>query len=109
MSEALGLLSAVFILFPDPASLGATFVPLASALFSVGLGLALVGLLSRLVFIPDVAPTLGTMLGLGVGIDYALFYSPATGPCCTRATTSRTRSGAPPAPRAPVWSSRAAP
>ena len=50
-----------------------SFVPLASALFSVGLGLALVGLLSRLVFIPDVAPTLGTMLGLGVGIDYALF------------------------------------
>ena len=73
LSEALGLLSAVFILFLTLRRWGATFVPLASALFSVGLGLALVGLLSRLVFIPDVAPTLGTMLGLGVGIDYALF------------------------------------
>ena len=72
-SEALGLASAVFILFLTLRRWGATFVPLVSALFSVGLGLALVGLLSRLVFIPDVAPTLGTMLGLGVGIDYALF------------------------------------
>ncbi len=73
LSEALGLVSAVFILFLTLRRWGATFVPLASALFSVGLGLAVVGLLSRLVFIPDVAPTLGTMLGLGVGIDYALF------------------------------------
>ena len=88
-SEALGLLSAVFILFLTLRRWGATSVPLASALFSVGLGLALVGLLSRLVFIPDVAPTLGTMLGLVCGIDYALFLPPATGPCCTRATTSR--------------------
>jgi len=73
LSEALGLVSAVFILFLTLRRWGATFVPLVSALFSVGLGLAVVGLLSRLVFIPDVAPTLGTMLGLGVGIDYALF------------------------------------
>jgi putative drug exporter of the RND superfamily len=72
-SEALGLASAVIILFLTLRRWGATFVPLISAMFSVGLGLALVGLLSRLVFIPDVAPTLGTMLGLGVGIDYALF------------------------------------
>ena len=72
-SEALGLLSAVLILFLTLRRWGATFVPLISAMFAVGLGLAAVGLLSRLVFIPDVAPTLGTMLGLGVGIDYALF------------------------------------
>nr|MCU0297163.1 MMPL family transporter [Candidatus Nanopelagicales bacterium] len=72
-SEALGLLSAVLILFLTLRRWGATFVPLISAMFAVGLGLAVVGLLSRLVFIPDVAPTLGTMLGLGVGIDYALF------------------------------------
>ncbi len=72
-SEAVGLLSAVLILFLTLRRWGATFVPLISAMFAVGLGLAAVGLLSRLVFIPDVAPTLGTMLGLGVGIDYALF------------------------------------
>ncbi len=72
-SEALGLLSAVLILFLTLRRWPATAVPLVSAMFAVGLGLAAVGLLSRLVFIPDVAPTLGTMLGLGVGIDYALF------------------------------------
>ena len=37
------------------------------------MGLAIIGILGRVVLIPDVAPTLGTMLGLGVGIDYALF------------------------------------
>jgi len=72
-SEALGLISAVLILFLTLRRWGATFVPLISAMFALGLGLAAVGLLSRLVYIPDVAPTLGTMLGLGVGIDYALF------------------------------------
>ena len=48
-------------------------IPLATALVAVGIGLAVIGLLGRLVYIPDEAPTLGTMLGLGVGIDYALF------------------------------------
>ena len=48
-------------------------LPLINALFAVGIGLAIVGLLGRIIFIPDVAPTLRTMLGLGVGIDYALF------------------------------------
>ncbi|HQR81143.1 MAG TPA: MMPL family transporter, partial [Actinomycetota bacterium] len=73
LSEVLGMASAVFILFLTLRRWGATLVPLVSALFAVQLGLAVVGLLSRVVFIPDVAPTLGTMLGLGVGIDYALF------------------------------------
>jgi hypothetical protein len=40
---------------------------------AVGIGLAIIGLLGRLVYIPEEAPTLGTMLGIGVGIDYALF------------------------------------
>ena len=48
-------------------------IPLATALMAVGIGLAIIGLLGRLVYIPEEAPTLGTMLGLGVGIDYALF------------------------------------
>ena len=37
------------------------------------MGLGLIGLLGHVVDIPVVAPTLATMLGLGVGIDYALF------------------------------------
>ena len=48
-------------------------IPLATAMVAVGTGLAIIGLLGRLVYIPEEAPTLGTMLGLGVGIDYALF------------------------------------
>ena len=48
-------------------------IPLATAMVAVGMGLAIIGLLGRLVYIPEEAPTLGTMLGLGVGIDYALF------------------------------------
>ena len=72
LSEALGLLSAVFILFLTLRRWG--HVRPAGQRFVLGRpGPGPGGLLSRLVFIPDVAPTLGTMLGLGVGIDYALF------------------------------------
>ncbi|MEZ5114891.1 MAG: MMPL family transporter [Candidatus Nanopelagicales bacterium] len=73
ISEVLGLLAAILVLFLTLRRVSATVIPLVNALVSVALGLAVVGLLSGVVFIPDVAPTLGTMLGLGVGIDYALF------------------------------------
>lgn len=72
-SEALGLLAALIVLFFTMRRLSAMLLPLITAVLAVGIGLAVVGLLGRIVFIPDVAPTLGTMLGLGVGIDYALF------------------------------------
>jgi uncharacterized membrane protein YdfJ with MMPL/SSD domain len=51
----------------------ASLTKMATAIVAVGMGLAIIGLLGRLVYIPEEAPTLGTMLGLGVGIDYALF------------------------------------
>ena len=73
ISEALGLLAAVLVLLLTLRRVPAVLIPLVNAMLSVGIGLALIGLLGSLVFIPDVAPTLGTMLGLGVGIDYALF------------------------------------
>ncbi len=72
-SERLGLLAALVVLFFTLRRVAAMVLPLINALFAVGIGLAIVGLLGRITFIPDVAPTLGTMLGLGVGIDYALF------------------------------------
>ncbi|RLE16516.1 MAG: MMPL family transporter, partial [Actinobacteria bacterium] len=43
------------------------------AIFGLVVGLSLVGLLGAVIDIPSVAPRLGTMIGLGVGIDYALF------------------------------------
>lgn len=73
MSERLGILAALIVLFFTLRRVWAMVLPLINALFAVGIGLAIVGLLGRIIFIPDVAPTLGTMLGLGVGIDYALF------------------------------------
>ena len=71
-SERLGLLAALVVLFFTLRRVWAMVIPLINALFAVGIGLAIVGILGRVPFIPDVAPTLGTMLGLGVGIDYAL-------------------------------------
>ncbi len=72
-SEGLGLLAAVIILLFALRRIAAAVVPLLSAIMSVGIGTAIIGLLGRLVFVPDAAPILGSMLGLGVGIDYALF------------------------------------
>ena len=72
-SEALGLLLAVIVLLYTLRRGWPVAIPLATALMAVGIGLAIIGLLGRLVYIPEEAPTLGTMLGLGVGIDYALF------------------------------------
>ena len=48
-------------------------LPIATAIVSVGIGLSLIGLLGHLTDVSPVAPTLGTMIGLGVGIDYSLF------------------------------------
>ncbi|MEE9415386.1 MAG: MMPL family transporter, partial [Acidimicrobiales bacterium] len=48
-------------------------LPLAMAILGLAVGLSIVGLLGSLIDIPSVAPRLGTMIGLGVGIDYALF------------------------------------
>jgi RND superfamily putative drug exporter len=72
-AEVLGLFAAVIVLLFTLRRFGAAFVPLINAVVTVGIGTALIGLLGRLVFIPDIAPILGSMLGLGVGIDYALF------------------------------------
>ena len=73
MSEILGLIAAILVLYITMRRVGATMIPLINALIAVGVGLAGVEIIANFVFIPDVAPTLGTMLGLGVGIDYALF------------------------------------
>ena len=48
-------------------------LPITTAILGLVSGLGLIALLSGLVEIPSVAPTLGTMIGLGVGIDYSLF------------------------------------
>ena len=54
-------------------SLMAAAIPLVSAIFSVLSGLALLALLARVVTFPTTAPTIATLLGLGVAVDYGLF------------------------------------
>ncbi|TPW10309.1 MAG: MMPL domain transmembrane transporter [Acidimicrobiaceae bacterium] len=72
-AEAIGVIAALIILLFTFRSLIAMALPLVTALTGLVTGLSVVGLLSGLIEIPSVAPRLGTMIGLGVGIDYALF------------------------------------
>jgi putative drug exporter of the RND superfamily len=72
-SELLGLLAAVIILLVAFGSVLAMGLPVATALFGLGTGVALTVLVSRVQSMPDFAPQMTAMIGLGVGIDYALF------------------------------------
>ncbi len=72
-SEAIGLSCALLLLLFMFLSIAAALIPLVSALFSVLAGLSLVGLLAAATNFPTTAPTVATLLGLGVAIDYGLF------------------------------------
>jgi putative drug exporter of the RND superfamily len=72
-SEFVGLVAAGIILFIAFGSLFAMALPLLTAVVALGSGLLAVGLLSHVVAIGTVGPTLAALIGLGVGIDYALF------------------------------------
>jgi RND superfamily putative drug exporter len=71
-SEVLGVAFAIVILILAFGSVLAMGLPVGVALFGIGLGTAIIGLLSNVLSIPDFATFLGVMIGLGVGIDYAL-------------------------------------
>jgi len=72
-AELIGLSFAVIILIVAFGSVLAMGLPIGMALFGVGLGLSVVVLISRIVSVPDFAISLGAMIGIAVGIDYALF------------------------------------
>lgn len=72
-SELIGLGFAVIVLILAFGSVLAMGLPIGVALFGVGVGISVVGLISHLTTVPDFATTLGAMIGLAVGIDYALF------------------------------------
>ncbi len=72
-SEAIGFAVAVVVLLVGFGSVLAAGVPLVVALVAVLVGLGCLGLVARAAAFADVAPTLATMIGIGVGIDYALF------------------------------------
>lgn len=73
IGELLGLGAAVIILLLAFGSLIAMGLPIAMALFGLALGISSMSLITYLIDIPAWAPEVGTMVGLGVGIDYALF------------------------------------
>ncbi|WP_424922089.1 MMPL family transporter [Streptomyces sp. wa53] len=73
VSEAIGFGVAVLVLLIGFGSLLAALLPLITALICVVCGLGLLGLLAAATTFATVSPTLATMIGLGVGIDYALF------------------------------------
>ena len=72
-SELIGLAFAVVVLILAFGSVLAMGLPIGVALFGVGIGAAIITLLSNVMSVPDFATSLGAMIGLGVGIDYALF------------------------------------
>ena len=72
-SELLGLAFAIVILILAFGSVLAMGLPIGVALGGIGVGSMLLVLLSNVTTMPDFATSLGVMIGLGVGIDYALF------------------------------------
>ncbi|WP_030847656.1 MMPL family transporter [Streptomyces griseus] len=72
-SEAIGFGVAIVVLLIGFGSLLAAVLPLITALVCALCGLALLGLLAAAATFATVSPTLATMIGIGVGIDYALF------------------------------------
>ena len=73
IAEVVGVAVAAVVLFLAFGSLAASLLPIATALVSVGTAYADIALLGHAMTVADFAPMLGMLIGLGVGIDYALF------------------------------------
>ncbi len=72
-SELFGIIAAMVILTFTFGTVTAMLLPIITAIFALLSTLAIIRMLGHVATVPTVAPTLATMIGLGVGIDYALF------------------------------------
>jgi len=72
-AEVVGLVAAVIILLFAFGTATAMMLPIVSAIIGLLCALSIIKLLEHVLQVPGVAATLATMIGLGVGIDYALF------------------------------------
>ncbi|HEX5614957.1 MAG TPA: MMPL family transporter, partial [Acidimicrobiia bacterium] len=72
-NETIGLIIALIVLVVAFGSIIAAGMPIAVALVGIVVGLGGVGILAGFTDVPETSETLGVMIGLGVGIDYALF------------------------------------
>ncbi|MFF6993634.1 MMPL family transporter [Streptomyces sp. NPDC008313] len=73
IAEMVGIVAAAVVLFLAFGSLLAMLLPIVIAVFGVGSGMFATQLLSHVTNVPELASLLATLIGLGVGIDYALF------------------------------------
>ncbi|MCW2939311.1 MAG: putative integral rane export protein [Actinomycetia bacterium] len=72
-TEGIGLLAAMIILLVAFGSLPAMGLPIVTAMFGIGTGLALTDLIGYVFPAPSFSPIVAGLIGLGVGVDYALF------------------------------------
>jgi RND superfamily putative drug exporter len=72
-SEMIAILAAFLVVLYTFGSVVATLVPILVAVFALAVASSLVGITSNLMGMAEFAPTLASLVGLGVGIDYALF------------------------------------
>jgi putative drug exporter of the RND superfamily len=72
-ATVVGIAAAIVILLISFGSFAAMGLPIATALLGLGAGLGLITLASHVINMPDFASELALMIGLGVGVDYALF------------------------------------
>jgi RND superfamily putative drug exporter len=72
-AETVGFLAAVVILLITFGSVLAMLLPLLTAGIGIGIGLSLILLLANFINVPNFTPQVASMIGIGVGIDYALF------------------------------------
>src|SRR5262249_16748021 len=72
-SELIGIVASMVILTITFGTVVSMLLPILNAIVALSLSLAIIRILGHLTTVPSVAPTLATMIGLGVGIDYALF------------------------------------
>jgi putative drug exporter of the RND superfamily len=72
-SELIGIIAAMVILTLTFGTVVAMLLPILTAILALATTLSIITILSHAATVSTVAPTLATMIGLGVGIDYALF------------------------------------
>ena len=72
-SEGIGITAAIIIMLLAFGSVVAMGLPIITALFGLGIGVALLELVTHFLVVPNFAPEMAAMIGIGVGIDYALF------------------------------------
>ena len=73
ISELIGIIAAMVILTLAFGTIVSMLLPILNAIVALLTSLAIIRILGHVISVPSVAPTLATMIGLGVGIDYALF------------------------------------